>query len=189
MVQVQKMVGKNTLAYFDQSSDDEAFREITSVFRHDFVQYAGMIQSWTHLIEAVVLAAPDQDFSSPHNARVFRRQVAELNQKTEQFLHQARRHLHTERDPDHPAVENWQQFQADFIAYAHPRIQFIERLTQQVIAAPDFETIVERTLGASVPDDTVKGLLLRPFSRLREVLDTRTFDRRIGDVLRSSGSH
>ncbi len=166
--------------YLARSSHD-GLNEVIQVFRHDFVQYMGMILSWVTLIESEASAAPDAD-------QAFKAAAAQLQRSTERAFNSASARLR----PAVPAAGDsaalcgfWDTFFATFKAEAVPALAVLEAQTQALVSQPAFATFIESSLGAAAEGDSIAGLLLRPFERLRAMLQPETFDARIAEVIAS----
>ncbi len=159
------------------------FQEITSIFRHDFVQFLGMLQSWMVLIEAEILATPDEMYSQPAHAAAFRHDAALLQRKVDHLFNESRARLYPTLDNPAHALQQWDDFFSEFRLYAQPRLHRLEKRTRQLVAQPAFAEVIESTLGvAAGDDDTIADLLLKPYTRLREVLDADHFNRRVAEL-------
>lgn len=169
-------------AYLSGSNHD-ALREVVQVFRHDYVQYLGMILSWATLIEAEA-AVPGAD-------SVFTAAAAALQANAERAFTEASARLR----PDIPADDEparliafWEAFFDDFSASALPALAALEAQIEALISQPAFDALIENSLGAAAEGDSIAGLLLRPFERLRAMLQPAVFDARIAEIVASRRS-
>ena len=185
------MPGKAIAHYIEQHASS-GFQEIVSIFRHDFTQFLGMLQSWMVLIEAEILTAPAEAYSSPDDALTFRQTTAQLQGKVDRFFKESRSHLYPTLDnspPTHESfVQQWDTFYSEFRTYARPRLIRLEKYTRRLVAHPAFAEIIETTLGAAAGDDTIEDLILKPYTRLREVLDAERFDARIAEMTQNNNA-
>lgn len=167
----------------------EAIDEVVAIFRHDFAQYIGMIQSWVVLIEAELLAMPHEEFGDVAAAKQFHATTIELRQATARILNQTSAHLHPDI-PRSPHQENtimfllnfWDTFFTRFIALAVPEIDTLEQLAHRFVTSPVFEHIIQNHLGSAAGNSSITDLFLQPFVRLRTLLDAADFDARVAEL-------
>lgn len=167
----------------------EAFTEITTIFRHDFVQYLGMLHSWMTLIEVEVSETPAAAFASPATQQAFTQAAAKLAQTVADTFHETSARLRPTLpriDADEQATiayinTAWGKFYTDFGMYALPRLQTLEQHTRQFISESEFENIIEKNLGAAA-DEPIQVLLLRCYDRTLNLLHADNFNKRIAEV-------
>jgi hypothetical protein len=170
-------------AYLTRSSHD-GLNEVIQVFRHDFVQYLGMILSWVTLIEGEANAAPDAD-------PAFKAAAAQLQANTERAFNTASARLRpiVPADGDVSQLNGfWDTFFTEFKASAVPALDALETQTRALVGQPAFATVIESGLGMVAEGDSIGGLLLRPFERLRAMLQPEAFDARVAEVVASRRS-
>ncbi len=185
------MPGLAISQYLQQHTYD-AFNEVVTVFRHDFVQYIGMLHSWTTLIEAEVTAAPDSSFTNPAASQPFRKAADDLRRLIEEAFHDTTSRLRpaiphisaTHANTVAYLSECWDKFFNEFVTSTLPRLKQLEDQTCQLVRHPDFDRVIEKNLGAAV-EEPIKDMILRPYKRLSEMLNAENFDKRIGEVRRS----
>lgn len=162
------------------------FQEVSSIFRHDFVQFLGMLQSWMVLIEAEILATSDEGYQTPAQAAEFRHEAALLQRKVDHLFNEARSRLYPALDEQTTSpvqmLQHWDAYFSEFRTYARPRLNSLEKRTRQLVEHTAFADVVEKTLGAAAGDDTIADLILKPYTRLREVLDADHFDARVAEL-------
>jgi hypothetical protein len=182
--------------YLTQDTYD-GFKEVTTIFRHDFVQYMGMLHSWMTLIEAEVNEAPAHLYPSAESMRDFRQLTAELADQVAQTFQQTTAQLRpalppirvqTEADVVAYVCKAWDQFFTDFVAGTLPQLQTLEKATRQFTDRPEFEAVVETRL-APAAQEPIKGLLLRAYERTQSLLDPHTFDQRAAEALSLRPGH
>ncbi|MBZ0287822.1 MAG: hypothetical protein K8I30_09425 [Anaerolineae bacterium] len=173
--------------YLEQHSE-KGFHEICSIFRHDYIQFVGMLQSWMALIEAEVMDTPVDAFSSSTTARRFKRAAADLQAAINRLYDDSRARLYPEPQPAEcgTLLQQWQSFFQDFSNYAKPALTQSEAMMQRFVTQKDFERIIEHNLGAAAGDDTIRSLMLKPYERLQQVLDAHYFDARVAEILDDS---
>lgn len=167
-------------AYLAHSGQD-GLNEVIQVFRHDFVQYMGMILSWATLIEGEANAAPGAD-------QAFKEAAAQLQRSTELAFNSASARLRpaVPANGDTAALHHfWDTFLAAFKAETVPALAALEAQTQALVKLPAFATLIESSLGVIAEGDSIAGLLLRPFERLRVILQPDVFDARMAEVIAS----
>lgn len=180
------------IAQYLQQHTYEAFNEVVTVFRHDFVQYMGMVHSWMTLIDAEVVAAPDTSFANPTASQPFRQAVSELRQAVEDMFNDTTSRLRPtipliNLNPGATTVyisECWDRFFYEFTTSVLTRLSHLEERIRSLVKQADFESVIERTLGAAV-EEPIQDMILRPFKRLREMLNADFFDNRMAEVLNS----
>jgi hypothetical protein len=157
---------------------EDAFNEVAQVFRHDFVLYAGMLQSWMTLFEAEV----------PGTQPVFARMTRHLMEASQQFLEESKPRLYPHYVPPagDPQPEHiwawWDRFYTDCRAYVHPRLFRLEAYMRTYIARPEFQQLQE-TLGPAAGNERIDKMLLSAYHKLQALFDAEQFDRRVAAVL------
>jgi hypothetical protein len=157
-----------------------------TIFRHDFIQFSGMLHSWTALIDGEVVAEPDSALSEPE---AFRRASAELQEHVERVFQDTRDRLHPEiaqsetLDAAAHVTQAWDDFFKTYGAYATSELNALEDLTRQFSARKDFDAIIEKKLSPMADGDSIKILLLKPYDRIRALLKEEVFDARISEML------
>lgn len=167
-------------AYLARSGQD-GLNEVIQVFRHDFVQYMGMILSWATLIEGEASAAPGAD-------QAFKEAAAQFQRSTEHAFNSVSARLRPEVPDggDTAALHRfWDMFLVTFKVDTAPTLAALEAQTQALVGLPAFTTLIEASLGVIAEGDTIGGLLLRPFERLRVMLQPDVFDARMAEVIAS----
>lgn len=169
-------------AYLTRSNHD-GLREVVQVFRHDYIQYLGMILSWATLIEAETVTL-DAD-------PAFRAVTALLRTSAERAFEEASARLRPEIPVyDEPAqrIAYWEAFFREFSASALTTLAELEAQTTALIKQPAFDALIENGIGAAAEGDTIAELLLRPFERLRAMLQPAVFDARMAEIVASRRS-
>lgn len=159
----------------------DGLREIIQIFRHDFVQYMGMILSWSTLIDGEAQA-------DAHADQLFREAAARLQAETQRVFTLTSSRLHPVFDESLPEAQLgafWDTFYSGFIATTTPELAQLETETLSLVAYPAFALVIERQLGMSADGDTIAELLLRPFDRLRVMFQPEAFDTRVAEVVTS----
>jgi hypothetical protein len=175
--------GMPVIARYLEKHAADGFAEVTSIFRHDIIQFLGMLQSWMVLIEAEIMDTPDEMYSDAEAAAQFRRDAARLQRKVDHFFNEVRPQLYPTLDPNNPHILlQWEAFLVNFCAYAQPIIKKLERATRRLVAQKAFADVIEKSLGAAAGDDTIESLVLKPYSRLMDVLDAKKFDARVAEL-------
>lgn len=184
------MPGKNITQYVEQHAE-KGFHEVSSIFRHDYVQFLGMLQSWMALIEAEVMDTPDDAYTSPAAARRFKRAASQLQHMINSLFEESRARLYPQLNEGEKRyvssiLKRWDVFFDDFNAFAQPVLWRSERLMRRFVASEEFERVIEKKLGGTSLDegDTIQDLMLKPYERLREVMDASRFDLRVAEVVR-----
>ncbi|MBZ0293147.1 MAG: hypothetical protein K8L99_11335 [Anaerolineae bacterium] len=186
------MPGQAISQYIDRETYD-AFKETTSVFRHDFAQYMGMLHSWMTLIQVEVEEIDEADCADVNRLHAFHKQTNELCAFVESSFQETMARLH----PTAPELENknheavtsyletiWDQFYRDFSASSRPQIESLHKRIQQFTETDGFDEWIEKRLG-EVTEEPINDLILRPFDKMLYLLTAENFDRRIADVLDS----
>jgi hypothetical protein len=171
-------------AYLTRAGND-GLREVIQIFRHDFVQYMGMILSWVTLIEAEAAAVPDADVA-------FRAAAAQLQGDTERIFNEASVRLRPDIPDNGDAAQLnlfWETFFSGFSADTVPTLAALETQTLALVRQPAFGALIESSLGAVAEGDSIGGLLLRPFERLRAMFQPAIFDARVAEVVNSRHHH
>lgn len=176
------MPGPAIAQYIEQDTY-KAFKETCSVFRHDFAQYMGMLHSWMTLVQVEVEdRAPATDFYQ--TTSLLSAEVERTFQETTARLRPDLKPLETDHQPTVAAyvTASWDSFFTEFVAFAIPHIERLRVGIQQYTALPDFDAVVESSLGVAA-EESIRVLLLRPFERLLFMLDVEHFDQRMAEVL------
>lgn len=170
-----------------------AFDEITTVFRHDYVQYMGMLHSWMSLIEMEALEAPVSTFSTPaamsvfqHDIQMVSKVIANTYHETTALLHPVLTPIQSASKPETAAYVQaaWEKFFHDFVKMVLPRLQMVEKVTREFTRQPEFEQVIEQHLGQAA-GEPVATLLTRCYERTYQLLQADTFDKRMGEILQS----
>ena len=158
-----------------------AFDDVAQVFRHDFNLYAGMLQSWTSLFEAEIPASKQY--------WAFARATQYLQLTSTQFFEQMQPRLYPqylepggEADCEH-ICRWWDQFYGDFAAYARPKLIRLDAQLRAYTSHPDFEPLIQASLGPAAGGEQIDKMLLRAHRKLNALLDPVQFDRRIAETL------
>ena len=168
---------------------DKGFNEVVTVFRHDFVQFMGMLHSWMVMIDGELIFIDEATIANSETTAQFRSTSAELQSVTERIFNETQTHLRPQLDstetPDRIAYifTTWDRFYADFGAYATGELNALEKQMRQLITYSEFDTLIERPFSPMAQGDSIKVLLLKPFSRIRDLLDVNQFDARIAQAL------
>jgi hypothetical protein len=173
-------------SYLEQHGAD-GFRELTSIFRHDYVQFLGMLQSWMALIEAEIATTPVEAYRDAASAQTFRRAAAYLQHKVDFLFNDSRARLHPALTSA-PLLEQWETFFSEFRAYALPRLERLERATRTLIAFPTFTDVIEKSFSGAADGESIKDLILKPYSRLRDIMDIEAFDARVADLTQDNNA-
>jgi hypothetical protein len=161
----------------------DVFDDVTQVFRHDFNLYAGMLQSWTSLFEAEI---PE---SKHHWA--FARATQYLQTTTTQFYEQMQPRLYPQYLEPRGEVgcqhilDWWDQFYDDFSIYARPKLIRLDAQLRAYTTHPDFEHLIQASLGPAAGGEQIDRMLLRAHRKLTALLEAAQFDQRIGEVFGS----
>ncbi len=173
-----------------------AFNEIVTVFRHDYVQYMGMLHSWMTLIEVEALEAPETDFSTAETMQTFQKEIQMVSGVIASTFQETTALLSPELKPLSAASKQttinyiqtaWEKFFGDFVKRVMPRLQIVEKATREFVKLPEFQHVIEKHLGAAA-GETIENLLLRCYERTYQLLQADTFDKRIGEILQSGAS-
>jgi hypothetical protein len=158
----------------------DAFDDVAQVFRHDFNLYAGMLQSWTSLFESEI---PESG-----NHWAFARATQYLQLTTVQFYEQMQPRLYPQYLAPRGGAscqhicEWWDRFYDDFGLYARPRLIRLDAQLRAYTSHPDFETLIQASLGAAAGGEQIDKMLVRAHRKLAALLDADQFDTRIGEV-------
>lgn len=161
---------------------EEAFNEVTQIFRHDFVLYAGMLQSWLTLFEAEV----------PGTQPVFAQMTRHLLHATQQFMEETQPRLYPQYLP-HRGPDNchthicawWDRFYEDFVAYANPKLFRLEAYMRTYVARPEFHNILQHNLGPAAGNERIDKMILNAYNKLQMLFDAEQFDQRAAEALQS----
>lgn len=151
---------------------DRGLMDIASLFRHDFIHYLGTLQSWMTLIDADVR-------NSPASTDVLRQKTDVVGAEIDSTFEYARSRL----QPTLTDVAGWDVYHASFRAEFTPKLDSLEENLRQLLAMPEFDPVVRQPLNMAIGDESVDGLLLRPFERLAALMDPKRFDDRVGEAL------
>jgi hypothetical protein len=165
-----------------ETGTEDVFNEIAQIFRHDFVLYAGMLQSWSSLFEVEV----------PHTQPVFAALTRQLEQVTGQFLDDARPRLY----PGYLAPQTgsgspqdicvwWDRFYDDFSVYVRPKLLLVDTCLRIYLARPEFASVIQARLGPAAENERIDRLLLSAYNKLCALLDADHFDRRVAEMMKS----
>lgn len=182
------MPGQAISKYLMQHTD-KGFNEVATIFRHDFVQFMGMVHSWTVMIEGEISAADVSMLTDPVATARFRELSADLQRTAERIFHETQARLRPEIDPANRLdgvshiLQTWDRFYVDFGLYAVTELDALEKQMRQFVTYSEFDTLIEKTLSPMAQGDSIKALLLKPFDRIRDLLDAKQFDVRIAQVL------
>jgi hypothetical protein len=182
------MPGPAISKYLAQHTD-KGFNEVATVFRHDFVQFMGMLHSWTVMIDGEISTADVSALTDVAAVARFRDTSAELQRAAERIFNETQARLRPEIDPANslngasPILQTWDRFYNDFGVYAMMELNTLEKLMRQFVTYSEFDTLIEKTLSPMAQGDSIKTLLLKPFDRIRDLLDANQFDARIAQVL------
>jgi hypothetical protein len=172
------------IARYLEQHTSAGFLEVSSIFRHDFIQFLGMLQSWMVLIDAEIVVTPSENFGDYESAEVFRRDAAKLQRNVERLFNSAKKRLHPTLDEHNPHYFiQWESFYAEFGEYTHPHLKRLERATRRLTQQPAFDTVIEKSLGEAAGDETIAVLILKPYSRLYDLLDAEKFDLRVAELI------
>ncbi len=170
-----------------------AFDEITTVFRHDYVQYMGMLHSWMSLIEMEALEAPASAFSTAGTMQAFQRDIQLVSGVIASTFQETTALLHPVLAPVQMASKQataayiqtaWENFFHDFVKMVLPRLQMVEKATREFTRQPEFQQVIEGNLGKAA-GEPVAILLARCYERTYQLLQADTFDKRMGEILQS----
>lgn len=167
----------------------KGFDEVASVFRHDFVLYAGMLSSWTALIDAEVMMASEAAFATEQSAEQFRQASSQLQSKTEAVFAKTSAHLYPkaepapDKEPFAQVKQTWDDFFAEFRTFALDELNALETEVRAFTKLQDFEAVIEEKLSPLAEGDAIAMLLLRPFERLRDLLNPERFDARMAETM------
>ncbi len=168
---------------------DKGFNEVTTVFRHDFVQFMGMLHSWTVMIDGEISTADHSTLTDLAAAERFKEASAELERATERVFNDTQSRLRPEIVPANSVdqishvIQIWDRFYNDFGVYAMKELSTLEKQMRQFVTYGEFDILIEKTLSPMAQGDSIKELLLKPFDRIRDLLDANQFDTRIAQVL------
>jgi hypothetical protein len=182
------MPGPAISKYLTQHTD-KAFNEVTTIFRHDFVQFMGMVHSWTVMIDGEISMADDAFFTNVAAKAHFQDASAELQRVAERVFNDTQARLRPELaysdtiDRAAYTLQTWDTFYNDFGAYAAIELSALEKLMRQFVTRAEFESVIEKPLSPMAQGDSIGVLLLKPFDRIRSLLDADQFDARIAQVL------
>lgn len=160
---------------------EASFNRVAQIFRHDVVLYAGMLQSWVCLFESELVDAPP----------LFAHMTRQLRRMSEQFLEEAQPRLHPQYVPVAAAGgcqkhigACWDQFHAEFAAYARPRLIRLESYLRTYLTHPEFGRI-QASLNDAAGDEQIDRLLWNTYHKLAGLMDAEKFDRRVAEMLDS----
>jgi len=182
------MPGPAISKYLTQQTD-KGFSEVASVFRHDFVQFMGMVHSWTVMIDGEISMADVSTFNDQTAIDRFREAAADLQRNAERIFNATQLRLRPEVNSTNSAdrvsliLQTWDRFYSEFGIYARAELDALEKMMRQFVTYSEFETLIEKTLSPMAQGDSIKVLLLKPFDRIRDLLDANQFDARIAQVL------
>jgi hypothetical protein len=215
------MPGPAISKYLSQHTD-KGFNEVATVFRHDFVQFMGMVHSWTVMIDGEISMADASTLAGLVAIDRFRDAAADLQRTAERLFNETQTRLRPEinavndvaGEPTNPSaprpqraegedsanemfassilnavdrvshiLQTWDRFYAEFGVYALAQLSPLEDQMRQFITYQEFEVLIENSLSPMAQGDSIKVLLLKPFDRIRDLLDANHFDTRIAQVL------
>lgn len=182
------MPGPAISKYLTQYTD-KGFNEVATVFRHDFVQFMGMVHSWTVMIDGEITAADESVFTDPAGKQRFVDAALELQRSAERIFQETQSRLRPEIGPDNALdraayiLQTWDRFYDEFGVYALSVLNPLEKQMRQFVGYAEFETLIEKPLSPMAQGDSIKSLLLKPFDRIRDLLDANQFDARIAQAL------
>ncbi|MBZ0299553.1 MAG: hypothetical protein K8J31_07440 [Anaerolineae bacterium] len=159
---------------------EDSFQEVAQIFRHDFVLYAGMLQSWTTLFVDEV----------PDTQPVFAQMTRHLLDAAQQFLEESQARLYPPRLPDQVSHRRhthlcmrWDRFFEDVVTAVRPRLFPLEAYLRTYIARPEFHAL-QTSLAPAADHERIDKMLLSAYNKLQAVLDAEQFDRRVAEVMR-----
>lgn len=186
------MPGPAISQYLDNDTY-EAFKEISSVFRHDFAQYMGMLHSWMTLIQVEIEEIDEAACPDVTQLQTFYKQTNELCAFVESAFQETTARLH----PQVPQLETenhkeitihlqkaWDKYYGDFTETSRPQLQSLHERMQAFTESGGFKDLIEKRLGEAA-GEPVHNLILRPFDKMLSILNPENFDSRIADVVTS----
>lgn len=168
---------------------DKGFNEVVTVFRHDFVQFMGMLHSWMVMIDGELMLIDEETIAKSETTNQFRSASAELQVITERIFNETQTHLRPQLDPTEIPdrisyiFKTWDQFYADFGVYATGELDALEKQMRQLVTHSEFDALIEKPFSPMAQGDSIKDLVVKPFSRIRDLLDVSQFDARIAQAL------
>jgi hypothetical protein len=159
---------------------EDVFNEVTQIFRHDFVLYAGMLYSWMTLFETEI----------PDTQPIFAHMTRQLQQATQQFFDDSQPRLYPQYLAPHtPAQQHicdwWDRFYTDFRDYIRPRLIRLGAYLRAYIHRPEFASVLQISLGPAANNERIDKLLLSAYNKLLLLFDAQHFDQRVAEALRA----
>lgn len=172
--------------HFLATDAETHFERLAQIFRHDFILYAGMLLSWASLFEGEVVTQPEIPSTFASATEDLMLAVQKLHDSAQPHLYPRLpepngQQSHSEQAE--PVVTAWKIHYNDFAVYMRPHLERLEPQITAYVARPEFETVIQQSLGAAAGGSDIGHLLFDSYTKLLALLDPDQFDQRIAAVM------